>query len=112
MSLERAKKIDELIKREMSKIFLKEIEPPEGSLVTITQVETSQDLLESKIWVSVFPIFFAKQILKEINKKIGHLQGLLNRRLIIYPLPRIRFVLDQTEERASKIEKIFDKIRK
>ncbi len=112
MSLERAKKVDELIKRELGRIFLREIEAPEGSLITITQAETSPDLLEARVWISVFPIHFAGRIMKEINRKIGYLQGLLNRRLIIYPLPRIRFILDQTEEKADEIEKVFDKIKK
>ncbi len=112
MSFQRAEKINELVKREMGRIFLREIEAPEGSLITITQVETSSDLLETKIWISVFPINLANRVLREVNRKIGYLQGLLNRRLVIYPLPRIKFVLDQTEERVDRLEKIFNKIEK
>lgn len=110
MSSQRAEKVNELVKREMGQIFLREIEAPEGSLITITQVETTPDLLESKIWISVFPVKQANRVLKEINKRIGYLQGLLNRRLVIYPLPRIKFILDRTEDRVTLLEKIFNKI--
>ena len=109
MSSQRVEQINELIKREMSRIFIREIETPEGSLITITHVETTSDLLQAKIWVSIFPIQQSKTVFKELLKKIGYLQGLLNRRLVLKPLPRIQFLLDQTEEKASQVEDILKK---
>ncbi|MBL7141771.1 30S ribosome-binding factor RbfA [Patescibacteria group bacterium] len=111
MSSKRVEQVNELIKREMSRIFLREVEAPEGSLITITRVETSSDLLEAKIWVSVFPINKAKVVLTDLLKKIGYLQGLLNRRLVMKPLPRIKFLSDQTEEEVSQVEDLLKKAK-
>lgn len=102
----RIERVNELIKREISQIIRREIEAPEGLLITVLSVQTSRDLQESKIWLSIFPILQAAKILRDINKKIGYLQGLLNRRLRMRPLPRIKFALDDTEERAGQVENI------
>ena len=109
MSRKRIKKINELVKREISQIILREIEFPEGALITVINVETSIDLLEAKIWISVFPINKSTQVIKILLKKIGHLQSLLNRRLIMYHSPRIKFLLDKGEESVSRIENILNK---
>ncbi len=106
----RTERINELIKREISQIIRREIEVPEGLLITVLFVQTSRDLQEAKIWLSVFPSRYAPKILKEIDKKIGYLQGLLNRRLKMQPLPRIKFALDYTEEKASQVEDILSEV--
>lgn len=105
MSLQRVEQFNELIKREMGRIFLREIELPESSLITITRVQTSSDLAQAKIWVSVFPVSQSKKVFKELFRKIGYFQGLLNRRLRIKPLPRIKFLFDRTGESMDQIEK-------
>jgi len=95
-----------LIKREIAQIIKREIELPEGSLITVLSVQTTRDLQEAKIWLSIFPFSSAIKTLRGINKKIGYLQGLLNRRLRMRPLPRIAFALDYSEEKTNQIEDI------
>ncbi|MFA6146383.1 MAG: 30S ribosome-binding factor RbfA [Patescibacteria group bacterium] len=109
---QRIEKINELIKREMSQIIVREIEAPDGSLITITRVETSEDLSDAKILISIFPFSHSKKVLFILLKRIGEIQGFLNRRLAMRPLPRIRFVIDETEEKASQIEHVLNKIKK
>ena len=111
MSSQRIQQINELIKREMSKIFLREIDPPEGSLITITNVETSADLLQAKVWISVFPINQSKTVFRELSKRIGYLQRLLNKSLFLKFIPKIKFLLDETEEEASQVEKALDEAK-
>jgi len=113
MNPHRIEQINELIKRELGYIFVKEFEFPEGSLATITQVDTSGDLTEAKIWVSVFPFLKANKVIRELNKNKGHLRSLLGKRLrSLNPLPKIKIVLDSTEERVGKVNDIFGKTKK
>ena len=51
----RIPKVNELIKREISKMILKEIEFPKDVLVTVTRVQTSSNLSDSNIYISVLP---------------------------------------------------------
>ena len=109
---QRIQKVNELLKRELGKIILKELEFPRDTLITITNVESSPDLREAKIWVSVIPgnqILLALQVLK---RNIYNLQKKLDKRLKMRPVPRIEFLKESKSEEAQKIEEILDKIQK
>jgi ribosome-binding factor A len=107
----RIKKINELIMRELGQMILKELEFSEGTLVTLTSVDTSPDLTDSKIGISVFPVQGLKQALKILSSQAGYLQHLLNRKLSLYFVPRIRFVADKELGNAQKVEAILENLR-
>lgn len=107
---QRINKVNELVKRELGAILMHEIEMPENSLITISRVRTSKDLSEAKVFISVFPIEHAQKIVRLTFRKIGHLQKLLNQRLVMKHVPKIKFLLDTTEEQASQIDEALTKI--
>ena len=109
---ERIKKVNELIKRELGKIILKEISLPKSILATITEVETSRDLKQSKVFISVFPEREARKILKILERKIYDLQQILNKRLKIKYVPKIKFLEDEELRENQKIDEILNKIEK
>jgi len=97
MSSLRQKKVNELIRRELSEIIIREFEAPENSLVTIADVDTSPDLLLAKVSVSIFPIDQANKVFGSLRKMAGFFQKLLNRRLKMKMIPRINFYLIKNE---------------
>lgn len=97
MSSLRIQRVNELIKRELSEIILREFEMPENSLVTIADVDTSADLLSTKVSVSIFPIDQANKTFGSLCKMAGFFQKLLNRRLKMKLIPRINFYLIKNE---------------
>lgn len=107
----RIHQINELIKQELNTLLVSELEFPQGCLVTITAVETSKDLRHAKIWVSVLPGYLLKKAIDKLNSQAGHLQFLLNKKLSLKPLPRIKFAVDKTEEHAADIDALLDRIK-
>lgn len=107
----RVAQINELIRHELAELILTEVEFPQGCFVTIVEVETSKDLRHATVWISVLPGYLLKKALDKLRVNIGHLQFLLNKRLSIKPLPRIRFAVDRTEEKAADIEQLLDRIK-
>lgn len=105
----RLAKINTLIQKELSRIILENIDFPLGILVTITHVETSVDLRHASVYVSVLPANKLPSTLQLLHRKIGFLQRLLNQRLVMRPLPRIKIVLDPGERHAAKIETLLAK---
>lgn len=99
-----------LIGKELSQIILREADFPEGILVTLTRVECAQNLSEAKAYISVMPEEKIGEILRILNKDIYHLQQLLNKRLRMRPIPKIRFVQERMTIEAGKIEKLLEKI--
>lgn len=109
---ERILKINELIRQEVNKLLLTEIDFPRGCLVTIVKVDTSKDLRHSKIYISILPVKFTSKVLEVIKKNLGRLQFLLNKKLVLKPLPKLSFKVDRTEKEAKEIEDLLDNIKK
>lgn len=124
----RQERIASLIKEEISKLIVREIEFPE-SLVTITDVEIDDKLSRAIINFSVLPPVpstgsgpmlnkveaseKSETALKILGKNRSHLQYLLLRKINIKPMPQIVFKIDYGLEKAAKIEKLLldDKIK-
>ncbi len=108
----RIQQIDILIKRELGEIILKEIEFLAGVLVTVTRAETTPNLMESNVWISVFPEKASKRCLEILNKNIYILQQKLNQRLNMRPLPRIKFLEEKKTIEAGNVEEILERLKK
>jgi ribosome-binding factor A len=108
----RIQRVNQLIKKELSQIILKEIEFPQGVLVTLTRVETTSDLKESNIWISALPEERLKRVLEILNKNIYFLQQKLNKRLKMRPIPKIRFLEERKTREAGRIEELLEELKK
>lgn len=108
----RIQRVNQLIKKELSQILLKEVDFPKGVLVTLTRVESSVDLIQAKVYISVMPEKEAARVLEILNKLIYELQRKLNQRLKMRPVPRIKFVEEKETERAARIEQLLEEIKR
>jgi ribosome-binding factor A len=108
--MSRVEQINELIKQELGKIILENIEFDPGTFVTIMSANVSDTLEVVTVWISVFPEGKSGSSLDILNKRIGEIQKLLNRKLALRFVPKIQFRLDKSEKYASEIGEIFRKI--
>lgn len=105
MNPHRKERLGSLIREELAKIVLKEIEF-ENALVTITEVEISNDLEFADVNFSAIPFEKSKEVLKSLNEKRGYLQHLLIKKLKMRRVPELKFKIDEGLEKAAKVEKI------
>ncbi len=106
----RIQKVNQLIKKEVNKFILQEIDFAE-IIVTITDVDTSPDLSQAKIRMTVLPIEKSELALEIINRNIFQMQKFLNKELTMRKVPRIKFEIDQTEIKAQRVEEILEKLK-
>ncbi|MBI2637277.1 MAG: ribosome-binding factor A, partial [Candidatus Sungbacteria bacterium] len=87
--MKRLEKLNELVKEELSKIILRDFDVPEGSLLTITRVETSDNKISAKVYITVLETSAGteEKVLEELLKKTKKKQKSLNRALRIRPVP-------------------------
>jgi len=109
---DKALKVNSLLQKELNQIFLKDIEFPQGLLVTITRVETSDDLYHARIYISVLPENGEERVLRILDKLIYPIQQKINHRLRMRPIPQIRFVKETETFEAGKIEGLLYDIKK
>lgn len=100
----RSLRMAQLIRDELSKLLIREIEF-DGALVTITEVVVTDKLDHAKVLVSVIPPIKESETIKKLVTAQGDLQHKLLRKLNIKPMPRIRFELDHGPENAARVEK-------
>jgi ribosome-binding factor A len=103
---QRIEQINELIRKTISELMIKNLSFKEGVFVTVTKVDTSKDFRYTRVFISVFPEKEIHYVEKTLIKEIFDLQRELNKKLHMKPLPRVEFRLDMTESKADEIEKL------
>ena len=107
----RVKRINELLKRQIGQTILEEVDFPNNVLVTVSGVETSQDVTHCKVFISVFPTAETKNALAILQKLIYPIQKLVNRSLRMRPVPQIRFVEEKDIAPGQRVEAILESIK-
>lgn len=109
--MKRIEQVNQLIKKELGQIILKEGDFSKNVLVTITRVETFSNLIGAKIYVSVLPDSQSQRILEILNRRIFSIQQLLNKRLRMRPIPKISFVEEKETVQAGRVEQLLQEIK-
>lgn len=110
MSTRRIEKINALLAHEVGDIFLTELDLPPDIIVTIMGVDTSPDLHYADILISVLPANRSGSVLSRVRKKIYKIQKILDRRLEMRPVPKLRFSIPDSE--SDGLDKLFEEIKK
>ena len=108
----RIDQVNKLIRQELGQIILREVDMPEGVVVTLTRVAASGNLQQAKVYISVVPDKNTPEVLKSLQQNIYSIQQMLNSRLKMRPVPRIRWVPETATAEAQKIEELLDQIKK
>ena len=108
----RIPRVNELIKKEVGNIVLREVELPENTLTTVTRAEATPNLQQARIYISVVPEDRLKEVLKILNYSIFDIQQTLNKKLRMRPVPRIEWVAETKTAQAEKIEILLEEIKK
>lgn len=93
----RQARLHKTIRRILSEIISEEL-PLTNALITITEVKISVDIQWVDVSISIFPYHKKGEIMKALQRKVGFLQFLFNKKLKIHHTPKIRFVLDSRLE--------------
>lgn len=108
---DRISKINEVLKEQLGPIILREVETPPNVLITINKIETTRDLNEAKIFISVFPEKELFNMLDILNKSVYNLHQILNKKIHLRKTPKLRFLQDNETEQDLRMEHILDKIK-
>jgi ribosome-binding factor A len=104
----RQKRVNELLRRELSGIITREI-TFEKALVTINQVDVTADLKNAHVYVSVLGTG-AGTVLAQLEAHRVPLQTQLARHVVLKYTPHLIFHLDDSIERGTRVIEILQKI--
>ena len=99
------------VKRQLSESLIRDLRDPGVGFVTITGVKMSRDLRVARVFASVLgDADRAAEALKGLRRASRFLERELFRRLRLKGPMEIRFELDDSAERASRIEEILKSV--
>lgn len=132
-SSRRLQRLDQVLREEIAKILDRELEFQDGVIVTLTRVAVSPDARYATAFISILPVRSQspkatadsqanrtsngvlggkeRQTLEILGKNVYYIQQLLNRRLRMRPVPKIRFAIDEGEIRREVVEKSLAELR-
>ena len=109
MSL-RIDRVNELLKREIGAVVQRDYEW-HGALVTVSGVETTQDIKEAKVWVSILG-GRPEQVLEKLNAEHGAIQRKMARRVTLKSTPVLHFRHDASAARGVDIVNLLEEVDK
>ncbi len=86
----------------------------DGCLVSIASVKVTPDLLEARIYISLFQPKDAAAILNRIEEASHEIKRELASRVKhqLRRMPEIKYFIDDTLEQVFKLEKLFDELHR
>ena len=112
MASRRILKINSLLKEVISEVIKLHVRNPNVSeLLTITQVDTTQDLYHAKVYVSIIGSEDEKQkTIEALQTASGYIGMVSSKRVVLRHFPTLTFKLDASVEHQMRIDAILKQI--
>jgi ribosome-binding factor A len=110
----RQKQIGGLIQEEINSIFQRMgLNIVDGGMVSISTVKITPDLLEARIYLSIYNAKDNKAVLKKIEERAWEIKKELATRVKhqLRRIPELKFYLDDTLDQVFKMEELFKQIK-
>lgn len=111
MPTRRIARVNEQLKREISRILRREVHDPRIGIVVVTGVEATGDLSLARVYVR--PTGEEKDweaLMEGLEAAAPYVRRELGQDLHLRRIPELEFQEDHTLERAMRIEKILDEV--
>ncbi|MFY9813460.1 MAG: 30S ribosome-binding factor RbfA [Dehalococcoidales bacterium] len=108
----RVERLNSLLRQEISDLIQRYVKDPRlGTFVSVTTVEISKDMRYAKVFISRYGTDEEKaDTLKALESASGYIRHELGERLKTRRIPELSFRLDNTMEKAAKIQKIMNQL--
>ena|SRR5919109_2856558 len=107
---DRMRRVNEALREVLSE-EIGTLKDPRIGFVTVTGVETSPDLRQATVYVSVLGSERKRRSsLAGLNSSHGFLQAAVNRELHLKRTPQLSFEYDPTIERGVRLSKLIDEL--
>jgi len=112
MQGKRLERVNQLIKEEISLLIQRELKDPRLGFVTVTEVDTTADLKQAKVYVSVLgnDEQWIKSF-KALESARGFVWGWLRRHLDLRVTPDLAFRPDRSMEHAARMQTLLAGLR-
>jgi ribosome-binding factor A len=115
MATGRMRRVDEAVRQVIGDAVAADLKDPRVGFVTVTDVRTSPDLRQARVYISVLGADGGASQQQERDDTLdglrsahGFLQGRLARELRLKRTPTLEFLYDDTTDRALRLEELIE----
>jgi ribosome-binding factor A len=104
----RQRKVAQIIQEDFAELFRKQSsESAQNFLISVSDVKVTADLSIAKIYLSIFPKEFRKNIMQEIETNKSQYRNFIGQKMgkQVRIIPNVNFYLDTTLDDVEKIER-------
>lgn len=114
MDNKRTRRVEQELKKELSKIISTEIKDPRlGTMTTVTAVEVTSDLRHAKVFISVLGNDKEKrEVIDALVNASGFIKKEIAHRIKLRHIPDLHFKLDESIERGMYMGKLISDVMK
>ncbi len=106
------RRVNEAVREVLGEALNQDLKDPRVGFVTVTEVRTSSDLRHARVFVSVYGTPAEQEAsLEGLRSAHGILQGRIARELRLKRTPALEFTLDDTAQRAARLERLIEDVR-
>ena len=108
MDSNRQEKINRLIQKELSEIFLLDTKKMHGVFISVTNVRVSPDLGIAHAYLSIFPAEKSKELIANTNENVKTIRYDMGKRVAkqLRVIPELTFHLDDSLDYIEKIDRL------
>jgi len=106
--MRRLDRVNELLRREISAVLQRDYQW-HGALVTVSDIDITQDLKEAKVWVSILGGNVAT-VLEKLNREHGSIQARIMKRIVLKSTPVLHFYHDASAVRGVDLVNLLDAV--
>ncbi len=103
-------RLNHAFQEEISMILMTEIKDEDIKFVTITDVDTTNDLSYAKVYFTVLEDSKRKTTLDALNNAASFIRGKLAERVEVRHTPELKFIYDTSIDYGNRIESIIEDI--
>ena len=110
----RQRQVASALQEEMNDIFRRlNLNMIDGGMVSISTIKVTPDLLEARIYISLFQVKDEKAVMKTIDNRAWEIKKELANRVkhSLRRIPVLHFYLDDTLDYVFKMEEVFKKLK-
>ena len=108
----RQQRVSSLLHQALSRLLIEEIQNISKSLVTVTRVEVTADLMTARVFLSVYGPDAPEAIIACLEKRTGFLRKNLASLVKLKYNPMLFFFLDPTPEYEQRIDELLESAKK
>jgi len=104
------RQVNPMIQQKLAEIISRELECPPEFFISLSRINVDASLKTANVWISVIPFAKSEEALGFIIRKKGLIQKMLGKNIHLKFTPKLNFLIDDTEEKASEIDQILDNL--